>query len=272
MRSPQPANHPPTAGFRLSPQNPQVGEVASFDGSSSFDPDGFITDWHWVFEGENRLETRGRRVNVRFTAARIYRVTLTVVDNQGAPASTSQAVTVHETPPPPPPAPKGYGFLIHSKERDELQITVQGDPSWTADHRFHVILRMVSTRNETDGFTAVEARVVGNASLEKTETDREQPEMSGRVRDGQVIYTVGARSVRALLLFLTLDVDGDGDLEHGTTRVPVFVALGDRYVRVQPRRSEHQLWLAAEDGRLFPFREGEVLACGEDASNCVLVR
>lgn len=92
VRSGLPSNHPPTARFTFSPVQPVVGEVVTFDGSSSSDPDGFITDWRWVFEGENRVEVRGQRVNVRFTTARTYRVTLTVTDNEGATNSLTQLV------------------------------------------------------------------------------------------------------------------------------------------------------------------------------------
>ena len=96
-------NRPPIARFTYSPSSPVVNQVVTFDGSSSSDPDGTIVEWRWVFEGTTVVEARGVRVNVRFTTARTYRVTLTVTDNQGATGSTTQTIEVLPSQPPPPP-------------------------------------------------------------------------------------------------------------------------------------------------------------------------
>ncbi|HED04052.1 MAG TPA: PKD domain-containing protein, partial [Candidatus Fraserbacteria bacterium] len=92
--APPPSNRPPVARFTFSPASPQVNQVVTFNGSSSFDPDGFITSWHWVFQGNGRTELDSVRPRVRFTSARTYQVTLTVTDNQGATGSVTRLLRV----------------------------------------------------------------------------------------------------------------------------------------------------------------------------------
>ncbi len=95
------ANQPPVARFTYSPANPLVNQWITFDGRSSSDPDGTITSWQWDF-GDGSTAT-GDRVTKRYSTAGIFTVTLTVTDNRGATASTSQPITVG-TPNQPPVA------------------------------------------------------------------------------------------------------------------------------------------------------------------------
>lgn len=80
--------------------------VCQLDASQSSD-DGSIVTYQWRISDDTELE--GISVSHTFAAAGSYEVTLTVVDDQGAEANTSQSVTVTEpaappTPPAPPPA------------------------------------------------------------------------------------------------------------------------------------------------------------------------
>ena len=94
--SSQPSNRAPNAQFSFSPSQPFVNDVVTFDGTNSSDPDGRIVDWNWTFEAGNRVETRGSRVNVRFTSPGPVNVTLTVTDNQGGTDSTTRQINVRQ--------------------------------------------------------------------------------------------------------------------------------------------------------------------------------
>jgi len=101
-----PANQPPMARFTFSPSQPFVNDSVIFDGTSSSDPDGFITSWNWTFQGTNTVTAQGAQVTVRFASARTFRVTLTVTDNQGASSSTFQDILVQQRPSNQPPIPR----------------------------------------------------------------------------------------------------------------------------------------------------------------------
>ncbi|MHA7264684.1 PKD domain-containing protein, partial [Arthrobacter sp. TMN-37] len=83
-----PANAPPTAAFT----HTATGLAASFDGSTSTDPDGTIASYAWEF-GDGTTGT-GVKASKTYAAAGTYAVKLTVTDDAGATNSTSRDVTV----------------------------------------------------------------------------------------------------------------------------------------------------------------------------------
>ncbi|MCA1813201.1 MAG: PKD domain-containing protein, partial [Halobacteriales archaeon] len=88
------ANVGPTAGLTANPANPQVNDPVQFyDGSN--DPDGNIVSWDWTF-GDGAGSADANPVHT-FAAGGDYTVTLTVVDDDGVPASIVQNVHVCET-------------------------------------------------------------------------------------------------------------------------------------------------------------------------------
>ncbi len=94
---PPPAeNQPPVAKFTFTTND----LTASFDASSSSDPDGSIVSYAWTF-GDGTTGS-GVTTSRTYVAAGTYNVTLTVTDNEGATGSNTQAVTVSETVAPPP--------------------------------------------------------------------------------------------------------------------------------------------------------------------------
>ncbi|MEH6781597.1 MAG: PKD domain-containing protein [Rhodoglobus sp.] len=82
------ANEAPTAQFTHSESN----LVASFDATGSTDPDGTVEAYAWDF-GDGASGT-GAIVDHTYATAGTYEVSLTVTDNKGASATTSESITV----------------------------------------------------------------------------------------------------------------------------------------------------------------------------------
>jgi len=88
---------PPVASFKSSPSNPKVGQQVFFDGSASYDPDGFIQSYFWSF-GDGTSQSFSSSASHVYTSPSNYTVTLTVTDNNGLTNSTSLVVSVHPRP------------------------------------------------------------------------------------------------------------------------------------------------------------------------------
>lgn len=82
----------PTASFTVDKTAPKVGDVVSFDGSGSSDPDGSIVLYQWDFD-DGYTDT-GRVVTHPFGKKGDYTVSLTVVDSYGNTDTASKTVTV----------------------------------------------------------------------------------------------------------------------------------------------------------------------------------
>ena len=85
----QAPNQEPTAAFTLTATDLTV----AVDGASSTDPDGTIAGWTWDF-GDGSAPATGPSATHAYGAGGEYTVTLTVTDDRGGEASTSQDVTV----------------------------------------------------------------------------------------------------------------------------------------------------------------------------------
>jgi PKD repeat protein len=83
-------NQPPVANFSIPACT--AGTPCGFSGSTSTDPDGTVTAWHWDFGGGDVAD--GSDVTHTFAAAGPASVTLTVTDNLGATGSSTQTVNV----------------------------------------------------------------------------------------------------------------------------------------------------------------------------------
>ncbi len=90
-----PPDIPPVAIFAFSPINPIIGQTVEFNGTSSFDPDGFVRFWIWNFgDGSGQFFTTTPMIGHIFFNSGNYSVTLTVQDNAGLTGSKSETVNV----------------------------------------------------------------------------------------------------------------------------------------------------------------------------------
>ncbi len=85
---PSSESQPPVADFTYTIS----GLTVTFDASSSYDPDGYITSYEWGF-GDGYVGS-GQTVTHAYSSAGTYTVTLTVTDNSGQTVSTSKQITV----------------------------------------------------------------------------------------------------------------------------------------------------------------------------------
>jgi len=85
-------NEPPEPAFRFSPTSPRVFEAITFNASDSLDTDGTIEAYLW--DMGNGTFREGPIITHAYQSAGTFNVSLTVRDNDGATASTSQDIAV----------------------------------------------------------------------------------------------------------------------------------------------------------------------------------
>ena len=90
-----PVNQLPVAAFTASPTSGTVPLAVSFNGTSSYDPDGQIAAYAWNF-GDGSIGT-GPAINHTYSATGQFTATLTVTDNKGATGSKSVTITTTGT-------------------------------------------------------------------------------------------------------------------------------------------------------------------------------
>jgi len=92
-----PPGGPPVADFTFSPETGYAPLTVTFDASSSFDADGTIVDYQWVFgDGETGS---GMVVSHTFLTPGIFTNLLTVIDNDGKTATKSRTLEIINHPP-----------------------------------------------------------------------------------------------------------------------------------------------------------------------------
>jgi PKD repeat protein len=114
------ANRPPVAAFVTEVAN----LAATFDASTSSDPDGSIVSYAWAF-GDGQTGT-GKTSSHTYATAGTYQVKLTVTDNQGATATSMQNVVA--TAPPNQPPTSSFTFTAANRA-----VTFNGGASSDSD-------------------------------------------------------------------------------------------------------------------------------------------
>jgi PKD repeat protein len=90
----------PIPSFTASPNPAQVGQLVSFDGSASTDPDGTIAKYEWDLDGNGSFETSTGTTptaNTTFSEAGTYEIKLRTTDNAGNSSQTTRSVTVEQS-------------------------------------------------------------------------------------------------------------------------------------------------------------------------------
>jgi PKD repeat protein len=92
------ANQPPQPALSISPRPGTVGQPATFDASSSTDPDGDIVDYAWDFDGDgfNDNQTQTPTTTHTYRQAGSYVARVTAIDDDGETASVTRDYFVQE--------------------------------------------------------------------------------------------------------------------------------------------------------------------------------
>ena len=89
-------NMKPIPVFIYNPSNPNTKQYVFFDASSSFDKDGYITNYSWDFENDGIIDAYGVNVYHMFPTAGNYTIKLIVIDNGGKSNSTTKLLQIVE--------------------------------------------------------------------------------------------------------------------------------------------------------------------------------
>jgi len=92
----QTVNRPPVADFSIEADLPEDGDPVSFDAADSTDPDGDELTYAWRFGDASA--GGGETISHIYTEGGDFEVTLTVADARGASDSTTETVSIKETP------------------------------------------------------------------------------------------------------------------------------------------------------------------------------
>ncbi|KAA0008454.1 MAG: PKD domain-containing protein, partial [Thermoplasmata archaeon] len=91
------ANVPPVADFVWQPTNPTDLDEIIFDAYPSYDSDGKIVKWQWDLGDGNK--SSGRIVRHKYAVNGLYKVKLTIVDDDGATVTKTKSIMVSNIPP-----------------------------------------------------------------------------------------------------------------------------------------------------------------------------
>ena len=88
----------PVATFTYSPVQPLVGEEIAFNASTSYDLDGFITNYTWNFGDGSEISGLDEVPSHSYSKAEIYNVTLIVMDNSSLSTLKTRQIAVGKIP------------------------------------------------------------------------------------------------------------------------------------------------------------------------------
>ena len=88
---------PPVAQFTtdLTGDEGVVGEMITFDASTSFDPDGTIVKYTWNFDDGNTTTIKTPTITHTYTTAKNYTIKLTIVDEHAISMSNTTTIKIN---------------------------------------------------------------------------------------------------------------------------------------------------------------------------------
>ena len=191
-------NIPPVAYFEYSPSDPKVGDIVTFDGSKSYDPDGRIVKYRWsyVTAGSSQLPFFmgcGAKIRYSWKQPGSYIVTLEVVDDNGSRDTFQRKIYVDKALVPPhadfcfgPKEPKvGEKVTFDgSKSTDDGSIVKY---SWDFGDGKEGEGKVVSHVYSSPGCYLVKLTVVDNDGLESSVTHKIEVEKDENHMENETI-------------------------------------------------------------------------------------
>ncbi len=120
-------NTPPVAQISATAQSLNGGLNVTFDGSTSYDPNGSVVSYAWNFGDGSMIQTNSTLSHF-YANAGSYNVQLTVTDNQGSTGTASYLVKVADIAPPTAPANLTAALVTTGKSKKNPTI----DLGWSA--------------------------------------------------------------------------------------------------------------------------------------------
>ena len=146
----------PVAVFSYTPRYPAVGEMITFDASSSYDPDGSIVTYEWDFDGDGVTDANGVTATYSYSTWGSKTVELTVVDNEGLENTTSVQVYV--------------GDLVYNNDAVAVDGPdsqgIKGGVEFTVTNRFNspVTIDSITIDPLDDSINVIRDRMTGSGS------------------------------------------------------------------------------------------------------------
>ncbi|HTO01295.1 MAG TPA: PKD domain-containing protein [Microthrixaceae bacterium] len=213
-------NQLPTASFTASLTSGQAPLAVGFNASASNDPDGSIASYAWNF-GDGTTAT-GVIPSKTFLAGGTFVVALTVTDNRGGTASSTQTITVAAAPGPPVDVPRSATWKY-------LDTGIDQGTAWTGLGFDDSLWKSGvgefgygdGDENTVVSYGPTESRKYPTTYFRHTFGASSTPSsltFSMRVDDGAVVYVNGIEAARFNM--------GTGPVSYGT-RAPLALSNGD---------------------------------------------
>jgi PKD repeat protein len=139
-------NQPPVADFNFLPNSGFAPLEVQFDGTASYDPDGMVVQWNWLF-GDGDSGSSGNIYHTYQTQG-LFQVKLTVVDNLGLTASAVKSIEVLGVNP--PLNVRWQTFVDESVflTRYVTEVTWERNP---ANDRYNIVQQNIYRKNNEEG-------------------------------------------------------------------------------------------------------------------------